>query len=52
MPKTIEQKREEAEERAAAYSKRTPEEQLALIEHRRGNSTEERYALLAKMEKQ
>lgn len=51
MPKTVETKREEAEARKAAHDARTPQEQLALLEHRRGDSTEERYRLLAKIEK-
>ena len=51
MPKTIEQKREEAEARAEARAKRTPEEQLALVGTRRGDSYEERCKLLKEMEK-
>lgn len=41
MPKTQKQKREEAEARAEAYAKRTPEEQLALISTRPGLSERE-----------
>lgn len=40
----------EADDRHAEHSVRTPEEQLALIEKRRGNSKKERAKLLAKME--
>ena len=47
MPKTLAQKREEAEERQAAHAKRTVEQQLALIEQRPGNSARERERLVA-----
>lgn len=50
-PKTLEVKQQEAEERKAAHGARSPQEQLALLEHRRGDSTEERYRLLAEIEK-
>lgn len=41
MPKTKEQKRIEAEERRAAFEKRTPQQQLALIAKRPGKSQRE-----------
>lgn len=41
-----EAKRKDAEKRAEAYSKRTVEEQLALIDSRPGNSTKERTKLM------
>ena len=41
-------KRKAAEERAEAYSKRSVEEQLALIDSRPGNSTKERTKLIEK----
>lgn len=51
MPKTIEQKREEADARKVAHDARTPQEQLDLVGTRRGDSYEERCKLLKKMEK-
>lgn len=41
MPKTMSQKREEAELRAEAHAERTTEEQMELIAKRPGNSLRE-----------
>ena len=50
MPKTVEQKREEAQERQAAYDKLSPEDRLARIETRPGESKRERAKLMSKIE--
>ena len=41
MPKTMQQKREEAEERAEARASRTTEQQMELLAKRPGNSLRE-----------
>lgn len=41
MPKTLKQKRDEAEDRADAYAARTTEQQMELIAKRPGNSLRE-----------
>lgn len=50
MPKSIEQKRQEAEERREDYDTLKPEDQLARIEGRPGESKRERAKLLALIE--
>jgi hypothetical protein len=49
MPKTREQKRDEALQRRNIAKKRTPEEQLALLEDRPGNAKWERLKLAAEI---
>lgn len=44
------ERQSEADDRHAEHSIRTPEEQLALIDNRRGDSTKERAKLAKKME--
>lgn len=50
MPKTVQQKREEAEARQLVRSSRSIQDQMKLLEARRGNSTEERHNLLRQLE--
>jgi hypothetical protein len=50
MPQTMDQKREGAAKRQAAYDALTPEDKLARIEERRGASAKERLKLLSKIE--
>lgn len=49
MPKTQEQKRQEAEERRAAYEARTAEEQMELVMTRPGQSLREKARLQGQM---
>lgn len=50
MPKTREQKREEAQARAALRAQRSEEDQLAKLEGTRGASKKERAKLLHRIE--
>lgn len=49
MPKSLEQKQTEADERRVAHAKLTPEDQLARIEGRPGKAAKERAKLLKKI---
>lgn len=50
MPKTMDRKRTEAEERKEAISKLTPQERLSRLATRPGDCTKERYKLLKLIE--